>query len=571
MSSGWCSARRAKKPPRPDVSEENPFGELLQDYVLECLPLAEQVADTFVELERRWRAADPAEESLGSLAGRLHTIKGNSAMMGLAPMREVAHALEDACGLLRKHPQRRTDAAASLLVAGGGLLVELVRHASAELDPAPADRYVERVRQWLSSDEAPAGDTRPERRQGDRRGAGGSSAGADKAASVVRVDFRRLDAMLEVLGEGLIQHAALADAYRDVARRGGASEELDRLDQAVVSLQKTLKRLESTLMETRLLPIATVFGRFPRMVRDTAEAEGKRVRLVQAGGETPLDKAVLDRLSEPLVHLVTNAIVHGIETGEVRRRAGKPEEGTVRLEAAPQAGRVVIRMSDDGRGLDEQAIRKKAEALGPEGRSGEDIPLRNLIFLPGLSTAERVSTLAGRGVGLDVVAGAIHALGGTIDVETVVGQGTSFTLSLPVTLAIVRSLIVEIDQERYALPLAHVAETVRAEPEAIRQINHRGVAQWRGDLIHVADGGAVLGTDRSRPAPRRFYVVMAAGGKRRGLLVDRLVGHQDVVVKGLDPELGRPDVVSGTTILGDGRVACILDAVRILEGGRRAG
>jgi two-component system chemotaxis sensor kinase CheA len=550
---------------------ENPFGELLQDYVLECLPLAEQVADSFVELERRWRSADPADELLATLPGRLHTIKGNSAMMGLAPMREVAHALEDACGLLRQQPERRTDGAAALLVAGGGLLADLVRHASAELDPAPADRYAERVRQWLASDSAPAGDTQPERRQGDRRGGGDPAARAEKAASVVRVDFRRLDAMLEVLGEGLIQHAALAEAYREVARRSGAGEELDRLDQAVVALQKTLKRLESTLMETRLLPIATVFGRFPRMVRDTAEAEGKRVRLVQAGGETPLDKAVLDRLSEPLVHLVTNAIVHGIEPGDARRRGGKPEEGTLRLEAAPQAGRVVIRVSDDGRGLNEQAIRKKAEGLGSDGRSDESIPLRNLIFLPGLSTAERVTTLAGRGVGLDVVAGAIHALGGTIDVDTAAGQGTAFTLSLPVTLAIVRSLIVEIDQERYALPLAHVAETVRAEPEAIRQINHRGVAQWRGDLIHIADGGAVLGTSRARHAPRRFYVVMAAGGRRRGLLVDRLVGHQDVVVKGLDPELGRPDVVSGTTILGDGRVACILDAVRILEGGRRAG
>ena len=367
------------------MSGENPFAELLQDYVLECLPLAEQVADTFVELERRWRAADAADELLGSLGGRLHTIKGNSAMMGLGPMREVAHALEDACGLLRKRPERRTDAAAALLVAGGGLLADLVRHASPELDPAPADRYVERVRQWLASDEAPAADTQPERRQGDRRG--GGDLAADKAATVVRVDFRRLDAMLEVLGEGLIQHAALAEAYREVARRAGASDELDRLDQTVVALQKTLKRLESTLMETRLLPIATVFGRFPRMVRDTAEAEGKRVRLLQTGGETPLDKAVLDRLSEPLVHLVTNAIVHGIEPSDTRRRAGKPEEGTVRLEAAPQAGRVVIRLSDDGRGLDEQAIRKKAEALGAEGRSGDDLPLRSLIFLPGLTTA----------------------------------------------------------------------------------------------------------------------------------------------------------------------------------------
>ena len=404
MSSVWSTARWPRRPPRPDVEgTENPFGDLLQDYVLECLPLAEQVADTFVELERRWRADDPADAVLASLAGRLHTIKGNSAMMGLAPMREVAHALEDACGLLGRRPDRRNDAAAALLVTGGGLLADLVRNAAPELDPAAADRYVERVRQWLASDAAPAADTQPERRQTDRRGGGDAAAGAEKAASVVRVDFRRLDAMLEVLGEGLIQHSALAEAYRELARRGGASEEMDRLDQAVIALQKTLKRLESTLMETRLLPIATVFGRFPRMVRDTAEAVGKRVRLVQAGGETPLDKAVLDRLSEPLVHLVTNAIAHGLEPADVRRRAGKPEEGTVRLEAAPQAGRVVIRVSDDGRGLNEQAIRKKAEALGPEGRSERehpapqpDLPSRALDGRAGLD-ARRARRRARRG------------------------------------------------------------------------------------------------------------------------------------------------------------------------------
>ena len=550
------------------MSGENPFGELLQDYVVECLPLAEQVTDVFVELERHWRDGDPADGLLASVPGPLHTVKGNSAMMGLAPIREIAHALEDACGLLRDCPERRAAAAAALLVEGGGLLVDLVRHASPEADPAPAARFVERVRGWIATDAPAPAETQPERRGSDRRGA---AAGAEKADSVVRVDFRRLDAMLEVLGEGLIQHSALAEAYRSLSRRGRGGEELTRLDETIVALEKTLKRLEATLMETRLLPIATVFGRFPRMVRDTAQAEGKQVRLAQTGGETPLDKAVLDRLSEPLVHLVTNAIVHGIESPDARRASGKPEEGTLRLDAAPMAGRVVIRLGDDGRGLDEQAIRKKAEGLGHEVRSEDAIPLRSLIFLPGLSTADTVSALAGRGVGLDVVAGAIHALGGTIDVATERGKGTTFTLSLPVTLAIVRSLIVEIDHERFAVPLAHVAETVRVEPETIREINHRGVTQWRGDLIHVADGGAMLGTAAGPTEPRRFYVVMAAGGRRRGLLVDRLVGHQDVVVKGLDPTLGRPDVVSGTTILGDGRVACIVDAVRILEGGRRAG
>jgi two-component system chemotaxis sensor kinase CheA len=550
--------------------ERNPFGELVEEYVLECLPLAEGVADGFVAVERCWRDREDGLALLASLAGPLHTIKGNSAMMGLAAARDTAHALEDACSFLRDGGGELDPAAGAVLVAGGSLLVDLVRHAAADPDEAGARRFVERVRQWLAAGASPAAETQPERRRTERRGTVGSGPD-DRAASVVRIDFRRLDAMLEILGEGLIQQAALTESVRGLGRRSGTADQLSRLDQAVVALEKTLKRLESTLMETRLLPLSTVVGRYPRLVRDTAEAEGKRVRLLLSGEDTPLDKAVLDRLGEPVLHLLTNAIVHGIESPEQRRAAGKPEEGTLRLAAAPEAGRVVIRVSDDGRGLDEQAIRRKAEALGRDGRSEEGLALRDLIFLPGLSTAAQVSALAGRGVGLDVVAGAIHGLGGTIDVDTAPGVGTTFSLSLPVTLAIVRSLIVEVDQERYALPLAHVAETVRAEPEAIRQINHRGVAAWRGDLILGAGGGAGGGPGGARRAPRRYYVVMAAAGRRRGLLVDRLVGHQDVVVKSLDPELGRPDLVSGTTILGDGRVACILDAVRMLEGGRRAG
>ena len=553
------------------TADENPFGDLLQDYVVECLPLAEQVGDVFVELERSWRAGDPAEELLASVKGRLHTVKGNSAMMGLTPMQDVAHALEDACALLARASERRGDEAAALLIAGTGLLVDLIRTAPADGHGTAAADFVKQVNGFLAA--TPHRPTEPEeRRQGDRRGSGstGRTDGTDGASSVVRIDFRRLDALLEVLGEGLIQQSAFAELHRRLLRRVGPCEELGELDQAVVAMEKTLKRLESTLMETRLLAVSTVFGRFPRMVRDVAHAEGKRVRLVVAGGETSLDKAVLDRLNEPLVHLVSNAVVHGIEAPAERARAGKPAEGLLRLEASSVSGRVVVRVLDDGRGLDEQAIRGKAETLGLEVRSADSAHLHQLIFMPGFSTADQVSRLAGRGMGLDVVAGSIHGLGGTIEVDSAPGQGTTFTLSLPVTLAIVRSLIVEVDRERFALPLTHVAETVRAEPEAIREINHRGVTQWRGDLIHVADGGAILGTDAPVRPLRRFYVVMTAGAKRRGLLVDRLVGHQDVVVKGLDPALGRPDVVSGTTILGDGRVACILDVVRILDGARRA-
>jgi two-component system chemotaxis sensor kinase CheA len=542
---------------------ENPFGDLLQDYIVECLPLAEQVGDAFVDLERRWYGGDAGDDLLTTVKGRLHTIKGNSAMMGLTPMRDVAHALEDACGFLGRAPAARTAEAAALLVAGGGLLVDLVGAASPEIDPAPAATFVERVRAFLAA--TPGASTAgADRRHAERRGP--RSDEGEAAGNVVRIDFRRLDAMLEVLGEGLIQHSSLVDLYRRLARKVGACPELEGLDQTVLALQKTLSRLESTLMETRLLPVSTVLSRFPRLVRDVAHAEGKKVRLEVSGGETRLDKAVLDRLSEPLLHLVSNAVAHGLERPEERTRAGKPAEGLIRLRAGAVSGLVTIRVSDDGRGFDEDAIRAKAEALGLDVRNADTAQLHHLVFVSGLSTAEQVTTLSGRGLGLDVAANVIHALGGTIEVESRKGKGTAFTLSLPVTLAIVRSLIVEVDRERYALPLSHVAETVRAEPEAIRQINHQGVTQWRGDLIHVADAGAVLGTPESSRGRRPFYVVMTAGAKRRGLLVDRLIGHQDIVVKGLDPALGRPAVVSGTTILGDGRVACILDVVRILDG-----
>jgi two-component system chemotaxis sensor kinase CheA len=532
------------------TTDDHAFRELLDDYVVECLPLAERVADAFVELERRWRGGDPGAELLAAARGTLHTVKGNSAMMGLGPMQGLAHALED----LTLH---RGEAVAALLVEGAGLLVDQVRAAATGGDAARTAAFIERARAAAAAGTAePA--AAPERRRADRRG-------GDGAGNVVRVDFRRLDTLLEVLGEGLIEHSAVVEAFRTVSRRVGAVEELGDLDRAIVALEKTLKRLESVVMSTRLLPISTVFGRFPRLLRDIAHGQGKRVRLAVTGGETSLDKAVLDRLGEPLLHLLSNAVVHGIEGAEERHRAGKPEEAVLELSAASHSGRVVIRLTDDGRGLDEARILAKAEAMGIEVRATDAAQLRSLIFLPGFSTAEQVSQLAGRGVGLDVVAGSIHALGGTIEVDSRPGQGTTFTLDLPLTLAIVRSLIVEVDQERYAVPISLVAETVRAAPEAIHEINRRGVTLWRGDLIHVSDGGALLGTARGEAAPRRFYIVISAGGRRRAVLVDRLVGHQDVVVKGLDPTLGRPEVVSGTTILGDGRVACILDAMRILD------
>jgi two-component system chemotaxis sensor kinase CheA len=549
--------------------EENAFGELIQDYIVECLPLAEQVGNAFIELERSWRAGDPGDALLVPLKSQLHTIKGNSAMMGLASIQEVAHALEDVCARISAEPGRRSDQVAGLLIAGSGLLIDLIRSSAQGTDRRPAAQFVKRVRSFLGRGRT----TKPsksqslflERRRGERRTADLSPEAADSSSSIVRVDFRRLDALLEVLGEGMIEQESVAELYRRLVRKVGMIDELADLDRALVGLQKTLKRMEGILMETRLLPISTVLSRFPRLVRDLAESEKKRVRVVTAGGDLPLDKAILDRLGEPLVHLLTNAVVHGIESSRERIRAGKPEEATLELSATSESGRVVIRLSDDGRGLDDTKIVAKAKELGLETRAADPEQLHSLIFLPGFSTAERVSSLAGRGVGLDVVANTIRQLGGSIEVESRPGRGVKFTLSLPLTMAVLRSLIVEVDRERYAVPISHIAATVQTQPEKIHQMNQKSVALWRGNLIDISDAGVLLGTGAAPNSTRRFFIVISMGNRRRGILVDRLIGHQDVVVKSLDPTVGRPEVVSGTTILGDGRVACILDAVRILD------
>jgi two-component system chemotaxis sensor kinase CheA len=319
-------------------------------------------------------------------------------------------------------------------------------------------------------------------------------------------------------------------------------------------------------METRLLPISTVFSRFTRLVRDLAHSEGKHVRLEVAGGETRLDKTVIDRLGEPLVHLITNAVIHGIERPEERVGRGKPAEAVITLRAVQRSDRVILTVTDDGRGLDPEGILRKARALGqaPTVEAPSLAEIYALAFLPGLSTADRVSQLSGRGVGLDVVASSIRALSGNVSVGSEPGRGTTFSLRLPLTVAVLRSLLVEVSDERYALPLADVAETVRVRPETLHQVARQGMMTWRGEVIPVLDGGQLLGGGRMESRP--YCVVLRSAARHRGIMVDALLGHHEVVVKALDPALGRPPSVAAATILGDGRVACILDTGRLADG-----
>ena len=550
---------------------EHPFGALLAEFVAECQPLVEDVAERAVALERGWREGEDTEEIARPIKGTLHTVKGNSGMMGLLGLQALAHRLEDLWATLLAEPDSRP-VGASLLVRGTGLLADLVR-STASTPPADdaATDFLEEVDAFLEADRGAREPARLERRGPDRRTAerrqtrAVGEIGADGVVTTVRVESKRLDALLETFGEVMIAQAGLRDAIRQPGRRSGGDPVV--LERAMLGLDRILKRLELDLMETRLLPISTVFTRFTRLVRDLAHGEGKQVRLEVAGGQTRLDKTVIDRLGEPLLHLLTNAVIHGIEQPVERARRGKPAEAVITLRAVQRSDRVILTVTDDGRGLDPEAILRKARALG-QAPVAEDPSLAEifaLAFLPGLSTAETVSHLSGRGVGLDVVASSIRALSGNVAVGSEPGRGTTFSLRLPLTVAVLRSLLVEVDGERYALPLADVAETVRIRPGMTHQVARQGVVTWRDEVIPVLDGGALLGG--SAAGGRVYCVVLRSSGTRhRGLLVDALLGHQEVVVKALDPALGRPPAVAAATILGDGRVACILDTGRLADG-----
>jgi len=531
--------------------------ELLADFLEEARPLAENIGEAVLELEREWEGGGSGEQTLHRIKSNLHTLKGNSGMMGLSPIEQLTHRLEDACAIVSERAGSHEATTIELLLAGADALREMLRLAAASgLDEAhgrtlldPVEKAIDAMRE--SSATAPG---RPARPATSVVASATSAAPRDAAGNVVRIHYDKLDRMLELVGEAIVAHSSVGELT--------ASADTSQFERAMESLDKSLRDLQQTLIDSRLVPMSLLFRKFPRSVRDQARESGKDVRLELRGEDTTIDKAIMDRLGEPLLHLVRNSIAHGIEPAAERTRLGKPAEGRVELSAEHRSDRVVIAVTDDGRGLDESKIRERAKACGlsNDSTAGE---LNSHIFLPGFSTADDVSKLSGRGVGLDVVASSIQALGGTVGVSSAPGRGASFRIELPLTLAVLRTLFVDIDDETYALPLSYVQESFRLGDRnpSFRVSPGHHVISWRDQLIPILDGGSVLET--AGAGTRGFCVVLSVSGRSCGLLVDGLIGQREVVVKGLDTLLGRSDCLSGITVLGDGRLVFILDAAEI--------
>ena len=387
--------------------------------------------------------------------------------------------------------------------------------------------------------------------------------------NLLRVDAEKIDSVLNLVGELILAKSMLQQALLEFGQRFPKDALRGKFSDAMAFQGRVLNDLQHSVMKIRMVPVDQLFRRFPRIVRDVGLQCGKEVELMVKGGQTDLDKSILDAIAEPLTHLVRNAVGHGIETAAERVRAGKRPKGTLRLGAYHQGNQVVIEVTDDGAGIDAEKVRERALSQGllkPDqaARLTESETL-DLILQPGFSTAKEITELSGRGVGLDVVQSVLGRLKGTVQIETAVGRGTTFRLRLPLTLAIIRALMFRVEQRLYALPLNAVAEIARTVEEEIHQVEHYDVLQLRNDVLPLLRLGSKPPSGPETARRKVFVLVIISGDRKFGVVVDELEGEDELVIKALDDQSITTDLVSGASILGDGRVVLILNMIALMD------
>ncbi|WP_271411116.1 chemotaxis protein CheA [Pseudomonas sp. Q1-7] len=549
----------------------------------------------------------PDAEELNGIFRAAHSIKGSAGMFGFDDLTAVTHELETLLDRIRSGRIALHGAMVDLFLQARDVLMRLLDgHRQQRHDPSvPVEDTVARLRALL--EEAPTGgadegfgffddapgtpaaatdddfgffDDAPGTPAGTTEAFGDATtpvtaveparpvpsptplasrpANAESESSSIRVSVEKIDSLINLVGELVITQAMLGQL-------GGALDPSvhERIHQALAQLEHNTRDLQESVMSIRMLPISFIFSRFPRLVRDTSSRLGKQVDLQLQGEHTELDKGVIERLSDPLTHIVRNSIDHGIELPEERLAAGKPASGTVRLGAFHQGGSIVVEISDDGRGLDRERILAKARENDLAVHDGmSDAEVWQLIFMPGFSTAEVVTDLSGRGVGMDVVKRNIQAMGGRIDIDSAKGQGTHISIRLPLTLAILDGLIVAVARAHYVIPLTYIVESLQPKAADIRGLagEEGAVIRVRGEYLPLLSLHDLLGESApALPAEQSIVVILEADGRPFALQVDDLVGQQQVVIKSLEQNFRRIDGIAGATIMGDGSVALILD------------
>lgn len=618
-----------------DLFDKSEFISYFRD---EAEELLQQIDADLLQLEDFVGSEHVDGELVNSLFRALHTIKGSSGMLQFTDVQNLAHKLENLCDLLRKERMPLSESCVDVLFGGRDFLTDLVEAAvNGKNLPSGLNDYIGRLDSFVAvyeetsnviegtataevPFEAAAGAENEEtaseedlaafeadvwRLVEQARAAAPEAPPAPQAQApapaqeapvkparadapakseakratthqTIRVDIERLDLLLNLVGELVINRTRISDIAgtleRTLTDKNGAAAALNGHAKDLVPLAKeladssallarTTNEIQESIMKVRMVPIGQVFDRFPRLVRDVAKARGKEVQLTISGAETDLDKTIVDEVGEPLMHLLRNCVDHGIEQPDEREKRGKPRHGTISLNAYHEGNQIIIEVSDDGHGIDLERVRArgiKQGLIGPDDRL-TDREIVELIFTPGFSTAEVISDVSGRGVGMDVVKKNITRLKGVFDVNTVPGAGTTFTIKLPLTLAIIQALLVRVADELYAIPLDSVIESQRIEMQDVRTVHGNEVITLRGQVVPLLRISEFFELGGQRDPDKVMIVIVGLQGRQVGLVVDSFQGEQEIVIKPLSDVVGRIPGISGATILGNGSISLIID------------
>lgn len=553
--------------------------ELVQDFLVETNEIIENLDHDLVELESNQNDL----ELLNKIFRGAHTMKGSSSFLGFNKLAELTHHAEDILNKLRKGEMVVTREIMDTLLEFVDKTKQIISDIENGTDTADVTSVIEDLKlgsegKLTAKTKAPASAPNaapqaatpaPAPKPAPKKQEAAKPTGqATQVEQTIRVDVSRLDSLVNLVGELVLSRNMLSQIAGELENKFENEYLVEQLLVATNSIGMNTTELQLAIMKTRMIAIGKVFNKLPRVVRDIARDTGKEIELVISGEETELDKQVIESIGDPLLHMIRNSCDHGVETPDVRISKGKPRGGTVHLSAYHEGNHVVIEIKDDGAGMDPDKLKRKAIEKGvitvDEANNMDDKQAFSLIFKAGFSTAEKITNISGRGVGMDVVRTNIEKLNGIISIDSKINEGSTFFLKLPLTLAIIQALLVEVAGETFAIPLASVVETVRITNEEIHSFEGREVLKLRDrvlSLIRLDEAFTLDGFEQDEI----YVVVVALAEKQLGLIVDKLIGQEEIVIKSLGDYLGGNPGIAGATITGDGRVRLILDVSGVIE------
>jgi len=517
------------------------ISQYLNDYMEEAEELLQGINSALLILEK-----NPDDiESINKIFRASHTIKSSSAAMGFMKISELAHKIEDVLDSIRSSKltadENITDALFKCYDALERMIEQVGINQKEDYEIKPLIDILESI---LNKTYKPGTIIADE-----------NTVSYLKEIKAIKVSTERLDNLMNLVGELLITRMRLDNLK--------SRYKLEELDQTIAHLARLVEDMQYEVMAARLVPVEHIFNRFPRMVRDLAKKEGKEIDFIVEGGEIELDRTVLDELGEPLIHLLRNSVDHGIESPEERKQKGKNPKGFIKLSAKRQSNSVIVEVEDDGRGFDPEVIKKtvieKNIATMEEIKNLSQKDLMKLPFNPKFTTTKQATETSGRGVGLDVVKNKIHALHGSVKLESEVGKGTSITMELPITLAIVPCFIVSVSNSMFAIPMNNIVRSLRLDSKKIRSIESNEVIIFENQDIPLFRLSRMFGLNEPGYSEKLNIIVIEKAGERAGLVVDNIIGKQEIIIKSLDKALRPIRGFAGATILGEGKAVLVLD------------